>query len=69
MAAKRAASHLGAASVPSGKYDVIFDGRAMVSLLGAFCRGILCGKCAEGLLSFAGQNGRKNRIRRGYTAG
>lgn len=35
-AAKRAASHLGAASVPSGKYDVILDGRAMVSLLGAF---------------------------------
>ena len=36
---------------------------------GRVCRGILCGKCAEGLLSFAGQNGRKNRIRRGYTAG
>lgn len=35
-AAKRAASHLGADSVPSGKYDVILDGRAMVSLLGAF---------------------------------
>ena len=35
-AAKRAAAHLGAASVPSGKYDVILDGRAMVSLLGAF---------------------------------
>lgn len=35
-AAKRAASHLGAASVPSGKYDIILDGRAMVSLLGAF---------------------------------
>ena len=35
-AAERAASHLGATSVPSGKYDIILDGRAMVSLLGAF---------------------------------
>ncbi|MBQ7758206.1 TldD/PmbA family protein [Anaerotignum sp.] len=35
-AAKRAAAHLGASSVPSGKYDIILDGRAMVSLLGAF---------------------------------
>ncbi len=35
-AAERAASHLGASSVPSGKYDVILDGRAVVSLLGAF---------------------------------
>ncbi len=35
-AARRAASHLGAASVPSGKYDVILDVKAMVALLGAF---------------------------------
>lgn len=35
-AAKRAAAHLGAASVPSGSYDVVLDGRAMVPLLGAF---------------------------------
>ena len=36
-AAKRAASHLGAASVASGKYDVVLGNRTMVSLLGAFC--------------------------------
>lgn len=35
-AAKRAVAHLGASSVPSGKYDAVLDGRAMVSLLGAF---------------------------------
>lgn len=35
-AAIRAAAHLGASSVPSGKYDVVLDGRAMVALLGAF---------------------------------
>ena len=42
-AAKRAASHLGAKTVPSGKYDVVLEGRAMVSLLGAFC-GIFFGE-------------------------
>lgn len=35
-AAIRAAAYLGASSVPSGKYDVVLDGRAMVALLGAF---------------------------------
>ncbi len=35
-AAERAVSHLGAASVASGKYDIVLDGRAMVSLLGSF---------------------------------
>ena len=36
IAAERAASHLGASSVSSGKYDIILDGRAMVSMLGSF---------------------------------
>ncbi len=35
-AAERAVSHLGASSVASGKYDIVLDGRAMVSLLGSF---------------------------------
>lgn len=42
-AAKRAASHLGATSIASGKYDVVLENRAMVSLLGAFC-GIFFGE-------------------------
>ncbi|MDO4531204.1 MAG: metallopeptidase TldD-related protein, partial [Bacillota bacterium] len=46
MAAKRAASHLGAASVASGKYDIILEGRAMVALLGAFS-GIFFGENAQ----------------------
>ena len=45
-AAKRASSHLGASSVPSGKYDVILDGRTMVSLLGAFA-GVFFGENAQ----------------------
>ena len=36
-AARRAAMQLGAASVPSGKYDAVLYGEAMVALLGAFC--------------------------------
>lgn len=36
-AARRAAAHLGAASVPSGKYGVVLHGEAVVALLGAFC--------------------------------
>ena len=58
MAAKRAASHLGAASVPSGKYDVIFDGRAMVSLLGAFA-GVFFAENAQKGFSLLQANGRK----------
>lgn len=43
MAAKRAAAHLGASSIPSGSYRTVLDGRAMVALLGAFC-GIFFGE-------------------------
>ena len=58
-AAKRAASHLGAGSVPSGKYDVILDGRTMVSLLGAFA-GIFFGENAQkGFSMLKGKTGEK----------
>ena len=58
-AAKRAASHLGAATVPSGKYDVVLEGRAMVSLLGAFA-GIFFGENAQkGFSMLQGKTGEK----------
>ena len=58
-AARRASSHLGAASVPSGKYDIILDGRAMVSLLGAFA-GIFFGENAQkGFSMLQGKTGTK----------
>ena len=59
MAAKRAASHLGAASVPSGKYDVIFDGRAMVSLLGAFAGVFFAENAQKGFSLLQGKTGEK----------
>lgn len=42
-AARRAASHLGAQTIPSGKYAVIWEKRAMAALLGAFA-GIFFGE-------------------------
>ena len=59
MAAKRAASHLGAVSVPSGKYDVIFDGRAMVSLLGAFAGVFFAENAQKGFSLLQGKTGEK----------
>ena len=56
-AAKRAASHLGAASVPSGKYDVILDKRAMVSLLGAFAGVFFAENAQKGFSLLKGKSG------------
>ena len=58
-AAERAASHLGATSVSSGKYDVVLENRAMVSLLGAFA-GIFFGENAQkGFSMLNGKTGEK----------
>ncbi len=58
-AAKRAASHLGAVSAVSGKYDVVLEGRAMVALLGAFA-GIFFGENAQkGFSMLQGKAGEK----------
>lgn len=58
-AAKRAASHLGAASVPSGKYDIILDKRAMVSLLGAFAGVFFAENAQKGFSLLKGKSGEK----------
>lgn len=58
-AAERAASHLGAASVPSGKYAVILDGRAMVSLLGAFAGIFFAESVQKGFSLLNGKTGEK----------
>lgn len=52
-AALRAAAHLGAAAVPSGAYDVVLDGRAMVALLGAFA-GVFYGETVQKGFSLLG---------------
>lgn len=58
-AAKRAASHLGAQSVASGKYDVIWEKRAMAALLGAFA-GIFFGENTQkGFSMLQGKMGQK----------
>lgn len=58
-AARRAAAHLGATSVPSGKYDVVLDGRAMVSLLGAFAGVFFAENTQKGFSLLAGKTGKK----------
>ncbi len=58
-AAKRAASHLGAASVPSGKYDIVWDGRAMASLLGAFAGVFFAENAQKGFSLLKGKTGEK----------
>ncbi len=50
----------GAASVPSGKYDVIFDGRAMVSLFGRVCRSIFAENAQKGFSLLQGKTGEKS---------
>lgn len=59
MAAKRAAAHLGASSVPSGAYDIILDGRAMVSLLGAFVGVFFAENAQKGFSLLQGRVGEK----------
>lgn len=58
-AARRAAAHLGASSVPSGKYDIILDGRAMVSLLGAFAGVFFAENTQKGFSLLQGKTGEK----------
>lgn len=56
-AAKRAAAHLGAASVPSGKYDAVLHGEAAVALLGAFCGVFFAENAQKGFSMLAGRMG------------
>ncbi len=56
-AARRAVSHLGAISLASGKYDVVWDCRAMASLLGVFA-GVFFGESVQrGFSLLAGKVG------------
>lgn len=59
MAARRAAAHLGASSVPSGVYDIVLDGRAMVSLLGAFVGVFFAENAQKGFSLLQGKAGEK----------
>ena len=58
-AARRAAAHLGAVSVPSGRYDIIFDGRAMISLLGAFAGIFFAENAQKGFSLLQGKTGER----------
>lgn len=58
-AAKRAVAHLGAASVSSGKYDVILDGKPMAALLGAFCGVFFAENAQKGFSLLQGKAGTK----------
>ncbi len=59
MAARRAVAHLGAASVPSGQYAVVFDARATVALLGAFVGVFFAENVQKGFSLLQGKVGEK----------
>jgi len=58
-AAERAVSHLGAGSVSSGKYDIVLEDRAMVSLLGAFAGIFFAENVQKGFSMLNGKTGTK----------
>lgn len=58
-AARRAASHLGADSVASGKYDVIWEKRTMAVLLGAFAGIFFAENVQKGFSLLDGKMGQK----------
>lgn len=58
-AARRAASHLGASSISGGKYDVIWEKRAMASLLGAFAGIFFAENVQKGFSLLAGKGGQQ----------
>ncbi len=59
LAARRAVAHLGATSVPSGQYALVFDGRAMVALLGAFVGVFFAENAQKGFSLLRGRTGTK----------